>query len=67
MKEYVITYKRLKSICKHVQNSTHTIKTRHACGIKMESDLLEMKDYKKHIVCAERSCPILKKCDELIQ
>ena len=65
MKEYAISFRLLKSICKHVQHSTHALKTRHNCGIK--SDLLELKDYKKHIKCIEVSCPILNKCDELIE
>ena len=66
MKEYVISYKLLKSYCKHVQNSSHDIKTRYACGKKMESERLPMKDYKKYIECTEKNCPILNKCDELI-
>ncbi len=67
MNKYVITFKRLKLICKHKNAGVYKklIKTSHACTRKLNMEWVTSEDPAKFIECRESSCPILAKCDKV--
>lgn len=68
MNEYVITFKRLQTNCKHKTGGVyqHILKNSHACRLKMTMEWVESEDPAKFIECKEDNCPVLEKCDRLV-
>jgi len=68
MNEYVITFRRLKSICEHKTMGVHgyRLRTSHACMKKLTMGWVKTDNPARYIECRETNCPIIAKCDPLI-